>query len=105
MDTIQIMADGSELTFTGIFVRVQNAGARKFNVRGAKANAVRELAIAGGMTRRQIADAASCSVSRVAEVLWGLDHDGIAYDVPAKAAAAPTQADADAALLADVAEL
>ena len=104
MDIMTSTITGDEIAFTGIFTRHQAAGPRKFNVRGPKAARVRELAVAGGFTRKQIAELAGCSVSRVAEVLWGLDVDGTEYDVPAKAAPVATQAEVDAAILADAAE-
>ncbi len=91
MDMIQVLSDGTELAYTGVFTRVQNAGPRKFNVRGTKADAVRELVLVhGGLTRKQVAAAAGCSVSRVAEVLWGLDVDGVEYTIAKQASAAPT---------------
>lgn len=93
--------------FSGKYVRVQGPASgegRTFAVTGPKADVIRRLAIRGGFTRKQIADLAGASVSRVAEVLWGLDHDGIAYSVARKAAPAPSQADVDAAILADAAE-
>jgi hypothetical protein len=94
----------TEYNFTMTFVREQPAGPRTFKVSGPKADAVRELAIVGGLSRKDIAARVGCSVSRVAEVLWGLDYDGIAYDVPAKSAPVADQAAIDAAILADAAE-
>lgn len=108
--TITMPADLDQVevpAFSAKFVRVQGPASgegRLFAVTGPKADIVRRLAIRGGFTRKQIAELAQCSVSRVAEVLWGLDHDGIAYDVARKAAPAPSQADVDAAILADAAE-
>lgn len=66
------------------FVKVQPARpeGRPFIVSGAKAEAVRWLIFADqGLTRKQIAELATCSVSRVGEVVWGLEHDGV--DFPA----------------------
>jgi hypothetical protein len=103
-DNLEVTITMTEYNFTLTFVRQQPAGPRTFKVSGPKADAVRTLAIAGGLTRKQIAEQAACSVSRVAEVLWGLDYDGIAYDVPAKAAPVANQAAIDAAILADAAE-
>jgi redox-regulated HSP33 family molecular chaperone len=67
------------------FVKVQPAAesGRKFIVSGAKADAVRLLIFAeSGLTRKQIAALCDCSVSRVGEVLWGLDADGVEYVAP-----------------------
>ena len=64
------------------FVRTQNAGDREFNVRGPKAAAIRSLIFAGvELTRLELAALAGASVSRVGEVVWGLEHDGV--DFPA----------------------
>lgn len=104
MDIMTSSITGDEIAYTGVFVRDQAAGPRKFNVRGPKAARVRELAVAGGFTRKQIAELAGCSVSRVAEVLWGLDYDGTEYEVLTKATPAVSQAEVDAAILADAAE-
>ena len=90
------------------FVRVQPKGAREFVVSGPKADAVRRLIFADqGITRKQIALLANCSVSRVGEVVWGLEHDGIEFPaIPLRPQApAETAADQDANVLADVAEL
>lgn len=64
------------------FVREQAAGPRTFSVSGPKADAVRALIFADqGLTRKQISELVGCSVSRVAEVVWGLEYDEI--DFPA----------------------
>lgn len=64
------------------FTKVQNAGPRVFAVSGPKADKVRALIFADqGLTRKEIADLAECSVSRVGEVVWGLENDGL--DFPA----------------------
>lgn len=66
--------------FSAKFVRNQPAGPREFNVAGRKADAVRTLIFADlGYTRKQIALIADCSVSRVGEVVWGLEHDKIEF--------------------------
>jgi hypothetical protein len=89
------------------FVRVQPKGAREFVVSGPKADAIRRLIFADqGLTRKQIALLANASVSRVGEVVWGMEHDGIAFPaIPLKAAPVAAPADEDAAVLADAAEL
>jgi hypothetical protein len=90
------------------FVRQQPKGAREFVVSGPKADAIRRLIFANlGLTRKQIALLANASVSRVGEVVWGLEHDAIEFPtIPLKATpVADTQADEDAALLADLNEL
>lgn len=71
---------------SGKFVRVQPAGPREFVVSGKKADAVRWLIFADqNLTRKQIAALATCSVSRVGEVVWGLQHDGIQFPaIPTK---------------------
>lgn len=62
------------------FVRHQPKGAREFVVSGRKADAIRTLIFADlGLTRKQIALLANASVSRVGEVVWGLQHDGIEF--------------------------
>lgn len=104
MDTTQTLSNGEVITFTGIYTRLQPAGYRKFNVRGPKADAIRELALVGGLSRKQIATQVGCSVSRVAEVLWGLAHDNVEVNVPSKAAPTVSPAELDAAILADAAE-
>jgi hypothetical protein len=64
------------------YVRTQNAGDREFNVRGPKAAAIRALIFADvELTRLELAALANASVSRVGEVVWGLEHDGV--DFPA----------------------
>jgi hypothetical protein len=64
------------------FTKEQNAGPRVFVVSGPKADKVRALIFADqNLTRKQIADIAECSVSRVGEVVWGLEHDEL--DFPA----------------------
>lgn len=69
---------------------------RIFAVTGPKADKVRSLIFADlGLTRKEIAHYADCSVSRVGEIVWGLQHDDI--DFPAiplrhpKPAAAATE--------------
>lgn len=53
---------------------------RQFSVSGPKADKVRALIFADlGLTRRQIADLVDCSVSRVSEVVWGLEHDNVEF--------------------------
>lgn len=53
---------------------------REFSVSGPKADKVRALIFADlGLTRKQISDLVDCSVSRVAEVVWGLDYDKVEY--------------------------
>lgn len=54
---------------------------RLFNIGGPKGDAVAAYLIAGGYTRQEIADYVGCSVSRVAEVAWGLDAAGVEYNV------------------------
>ena len=62
------------------FTKVQNAGPRVFVVSGPKADKVRALIFANeGLTRKEIATLADCSVSRVGEVVWGLEDDGIEF--------------------------
>lgn len=92
--------------YTEVYVRMQAAGPRKFNVRGPKADIIRRAALVGGYTRKQMAELAGASVSRVAEVLWGLDHDGITYDVAKTStkSTTPSPARVDADILADAAE-
>ena len=106
MEIMTSTITGDEIAFTGVFTRVQAAGPRKFNVRGPKAASVRELVVAGGHSRKDIAQLAGCSVSRVAEVVWGLDYDGTEYPaIPARSQAPAADAAAvDAAILADAAE-
>ena len=69
------------------FVREQNAGPRTFAVSGPKADAVRALIFADmKLTRKQIAELAGCSVSRVAEVVWGLEYDSVEFpEIPLRA--------------------
>jgi hypothetical protein len=56
------------------------APGRTFSVSGPKADIVRALVFADlGLTRRQISTLAKCSVSRVSEVVWGLEHDHIEF--------------------------
>jgi len=86
MDDEQLQAyiDSVEVPYlpSETFVRSQNAGDREFNVRGPKAAAIRKLVFAGvELTRLEIAALANASVSRVGEVVWGLEHDGV--DFPA----------------------
>jgi hypothetical protein len=90
------------------FVRMQPKGAREFVVSGPKADAVRRLIFADlGLTRKQISLVANCSVSRVGEVVWGLEHDGIEFPtIPLRAKAPEADAAAaDADVLADADEL
>jgi hypothetical protein len=62
------------------FVKEQNAGPRVFVVSGPKADKVRALIFADqGLTRKDIATLAKCSVSRVGEVVWGLEHDELNF--------------------------
>lgn len=69
------------------FVKRQTAGDRTFMVSGPKADKVRALIFAGlELTRKEIAGLADCSVSRVGEVVWGLEHDGIEFpEIPLRA--------------------
>ena len=87
------------------FTRVQPKGAREFVVSGPKASRIRTLIFADlGLTRKQISLLANASVSRVGEVVWGLEHDGIAFPaIPLKAAPQVVPADDD--ILQDAAEL
>jgi hypothetical protein len=90
------------------FVRHQPKGAREFVVSGPKADAIRRLIFADlGLTRKQIALLANASVSRVGEVVWGMEHDQIVFPTIPLRAQAPeaSQADQDADVLADAAEL
>lgn len=90
------------------FVKQQPAGAREFVVSGPKADAVRRLIFADlGLTRKQISLIAGCSVSRVGEVVWGLEHDAIEFPAIPLRAAAPeaSPADVDAAILTDANEV
>lgn len=53
---------------------------REFSVSGPKADAVRALIFADqGLTRKQISELAQCSVSRVSEVVWGLEYDRVEF--------------------------
>lgn len=66
------------------YVKVQGPATgdegRPFVVSGPKANKVRQLIFAGlELTRKEIADLVGCSVSRVGEVVWGLEADGIEF--------------------------
>jgi hypothetical protein len=62
------------------FVRNQPAGLREFVVSGPKADAIRLLIFADrGYSRKRIAALTGASVSRVGEVVWGLQHDAVAY--------------------------
>jgi hypothetical protein len=74
------------------FVRHQPIGAREFVVSGPKADAIRRLIFADlGLTRKQISLLADCSVSRVGEVVWGLQFDGIEFpQIPLRPQTAPT---------------
>jgi hypothetical protein len=78
--------------FSGVYYRLQPAGNRKFVVTGPKADAIRLLIFADmGLTRKQIATVSGASVSRVGEVVWGLEQDGVdfpAIPLRAKAVAA-----------------
>jgi hypothetical protein len=66
--------------FTEKFIREQNAGPREFNVRGPKADAIRALIFLDAqLTRKEISNLTNASVSRVGEVVWGLEHDGTEF--------------------------
>lgn len=53
---------------------------REFAVSGPKADKVRALIFADlGLTRKQISQLVGCSVSRVSEVVWGLEHDHVEF--------------------------
>ena len=81
--TVEVPATSSK------FVRQQPAGPREFVVSGPKADAIRKLIFADlGLTRKQIALVADASVSRVGEVVWGLQNDGIEFPaIPLREAA------------------
>ena len=67
------------------FDKLQPKGLRTFPVTGPKADTIRKLIFLGaGLTRREIAKLAQASVSRVAEVVWSLDHEGISYPTMAR---------------------
>jgi len=89
------------------FTRVQPKGAREFVVSGPKADAIRRLIFADqGLTRKQIALLANASVSRVGEVVWGMEHDCVDFPaIPLRAKPPVDQAADDDAVLADAAEL
>ena len=66
--------------FSEVYHRLQPAGNRKFVVSGPKADAVRVLIFADRkLTRKAIATLCGCSVSRVGEVVWGLEQDAISF--------------------------
>ncbi len=53
---------------------------RLFKVTGPKADRVRRLIFADlSLTRKQIAELSLCSVSRVGEIVWGLEFDKIEF--------------------------
>ncbi len=65
---------------SGKYTRVQPAGPREFVVTGDKADAIRLLIFADRkLSRKRIAALTGASVSRVGEVVWGLESDGIAF--------------------------
>jgi hypothetical protein len=81
MPELQAFALSVEVpAYSDVYTREQNAGPRAFNVRGPKAWMVRQLIFAGlELTRLEIASLSDCSVSRVGEVVWGLEHDGVTF--------------------------
>jgi hypothetical protein len=84
------------------FVRVQPKGAREFVVSGRKADAIRTLIFADlGLTRKQIALLANASVSRVGEVVWGLQHDAIEFPAIPLRETAPVVEDEDEVVVED----
>lgn len=74
------------------FRRIQGPQAgptgREFSVSGPKADVVRALIFADQkLTRKQIAELAKCSVSRVSEVVWGLEYDRVEFpEIPLREA-------------------
>lgn len=52
---------------------------REFSASGPKADKVAKYVMHGGFTRQEIATFVGCSVSRVGEVLWAMDADGVEY--------------------------
>lgn len=89
--------------FSTKFRRVQGAASvaksdegRLFSVSGPKADTVRSLVMADWqLTRKEIAELAACSVSRVGEVVWGLQHDAIEFPaIPTRRKAEASDEDA-----------
>jgi hypothetical protein len=81
--------------FSAKFTKEQNAGPRVFVVTGPKADKVRKLIFADrGLTRKEIATIANCSVSRVGEVVWGLENDELDFPaIPLRAGKATVAVD------------
>jgi hypothetical protein len=71
--------------FARSFMKVQtfknrkagDGSARKFTASGPGAEIVIKMVLAGGWTRREMADTAGVSVSRVAEVVWTMEAAGL----------------------------
>jgi hypothetical protein len=96
-DELAAFCDEVEVpAYSETYVRTQNAGDREFNVRGRKAERIRQLIFADAeLTRLELAALAGASVSRVGEVVWGLDHDGTEYPAIPKRRKAVVVADSE----------
>ena len=81
-----VLATADVPEHSGEYVRTQPAGDRTFNVRGPKAEAIRAAIYLGiDLTRKELAALANASVSRVGEVVWGLEHDNLDFPAIPKA--------------------
>ena len=93
------------------FVKVQKfagraageGSGRTFNAGGPKADKVVQMILFGGLTRKQMAEIAECSESRVGEVVWAMQAAGL--DVSKIAKRAPSTGKADGQVDEVVAQL
>lgn len=82
-----VVPEGLSMKFRRVQGPATGDEGREFAVSGPKADKVRALIFADlGLTRKQISELVDCSVSRVAEVVWGLEHDGVEFpEIPLRA--------------------